>query len=539
MTQRKLTLFTLLLIWSSLLLGADLTITWREGKDNLYKHPAKLQVTFIGGGKPAMAASIFRGEELLGKTDHQGQLTTTALNTAAVKYSLKACLNEQCSDKVTYHVVASEFPFPTFLSMGEDPSSSMSFTWHTSVKINGTVAECVQADDPAGFKSQQKISTKGISFVKELIDVDKPEGKSYQVAIHKTTVKGLQQDTKYTYRVGDGKYWQEGTFRTAPLQTTNETVKFLFTADSQESTRENYQSNYKEILKKAFETNPDIRFIVHAGDMVNRGKNGQEWGWFFESGEAQFRNLPLASVVGNHETGGVITTGPQQENNAYLGYFNNPSNKTEIFAEGSTYSFNYGAAHITCLDNQNLDNAMEVKAKTGDGKYLQSAVAWITKDLEMATAQKKWKIVTMHQPIYGANRDEKELREVLAPVFDSCKVDLVITGHDHYYFRSFPMKYDKAKNDGEVVPLDQFGTVYLIGGSTCKKMYPQKFAKPYQAVVMSSGIFPGRYPWLRSEVLALQNYSTFSVNKSELHFQFFDRNGLKKDEVLLRRKQAD
>jgi hypothetical protein len=517
-------------------LGSDLKISWREGKDNLFNHPAKLQVTFTKEEKPAADASVYRGDELLGKTDEKGQLATNLLNTAAVKYSLKACLNEQCSDKVTYQVVASEYPYPTFISMGEDPSNSMSFTWHTMEKIKTTIAECVQAGDPAGFKSDRTIRSIGSSIPKELIDVDKPEGKRYQVTIHKTTVKGLQQDTKYIYRVGDGKYWQEGSFQTAPDPTGNGTVKFLFTADSQESSRENYQSNYKAILKKAFETNPDIRFIVHAGDMVNRGKNSQEWDWFFEAGEEQFRNLPLASVVGNHETGGLNITGPQQENTAYLGYFNNPSNQTGIFAEGSTYSFNYGNAHFTCLDNQNLDDAMEIKAKKGEEKYLQSAVAWITKDLELATAQKKWKIVVMHQPIYAANRDEKELREVLAPIFDSLKVDIVITGHDHYYFRSFPMRYDRLKNDGEVVPMDQFGTVHLIGGSTCAKMYPQKYARPYQAVVLAKELIPGRYPWLRGEVFTLQNYSTFTVNQQELHFQFFDRNGKKRDELLLRRK---
>jgi 3',5'-cyclic AMP phosphodiesterase CpdA len=239
--------------------------------------------------------------------------------------------------------------------------------------------------------------------------------------------------------------------------------------------------------------------------------------------------------VGNHETGGLVTTGPQQENNAYLSNFNNPSNHTGIFSEGSAYSFDYGAAHLLCLDNQNLNDAMEIKMKTGDGKYLKAALDWIKKDLQNASPGKRWKIVTMHQPIYGANRDEKELREVLAPVFDSCKVDIVITGHDHYYFRSFPMKYDKIKNDGEVVPLDQFGTVYLIGGSTCKKMYPQKFARPYQAVVMTNGLFPGRYPWLRNEVLTLQNYSTFTVSPEELHYQFYDILGTKQDEVLLKK----
>jgi hypothetical protein len=538
MKNLKLMLLATLLVCSALSWGADLKISWREGKDNLYNHPAKLQVVFTKNGKPAANAAVFKEDELLGKTDERGELTTTLLNNAAVIFTLKSCLGDQCSDKTKYHVLASEYPYLTFLSMGEDPSTSVSFTWHSMEKIKETIVECTKADDPAVFQSKQTIRTKGMSAPRELMEVDKPEGKKYTVSVHKTTLKGLLPDTKYLYRVGDGKYWKDGSFQTAPRKDTDETVKFLFTADSQESTREKYQANYQKILQKAFELNPDIRFIIHAGDMVNRGMNGQEWEWFFESGEKYFRNFALASIVGNHETGGLKTTGPQQENSAYLPFFNNPSNKTSDYAEGSAYSFNYGAAHITCLDNQNLNDAIDQKIKKGEGKYLQSALRWLKKDLETATTQKKWKIVTMHQPIYAANRDEVELREVLAPVFDSLKVDLVITGHDHYYFRSFPMRYDKLKNDGEVVPLDQFGTVYIIGGSTCTKMYPQKYARPYQAVVMTKELFPGRYPWLRNEVLTLQNYSTFTVNAEELHFQFFDRNGNRKDEVLLKRGSA-
>jgi len=535
MLHRKLTLFIVLLLLSSLLWGADLKISWREGKDNLYNHSALLKVNSSDKGQPVAGASIYRNEVLLGVTDAKGQLTTTALNTASVKYTLKACINGKCSDNTTYQVLASEYPFPTFISMGEDPSNSLSFTWHTSEKVKITLVECVRTDDPSAFRSAAVIRSKGSETLKELIDLDKPEGKRYNVTIHKTTVKELAPDTKYKYRVGDGKYWQEGSFTTAPSSDSKGTVKFLFTADSQESGRENYQANFKAVLNKAFELNPDIRFIAHAGDMVNRGMNGQEWGWFYEAGERYFRNYPLAPVVGNHETGGLVTTGPQQENMAYLSYFNNPLNHTGIFAEGSAYSFNYGSAHLLCLDNQNLNDAMEVKIKTGEGKYLRAALNWIKKDLQNASQGKRWKIVTMHQPIYGANRDEKELREVLAPVFDSCKVDLVITGHDHYYFRSFPMKYDGIKNEGEVVPIDQFGTVYLIGGSSCKKMYPQKFARPYQAVVMANDLFPGRYPWLRNEVLTLQNYSIFTVNPNELQYRFYDVLGNLKDEVSLKK----
>ncbi|HWR99191.1 MAG TPA: metallophosphoesterase family protein, partial [Prolixibacteraceae bacterium] len=453
MIKLKFTLVTFFIFCYVLLWGADLKISWKEGKDNLYNHPARLHVTSTDKGNGVANATIFLGEEALGKTDSKGYFSSSTLNQAAVKFTLKACIDDKCSDKTSYQVLASEYPFPTYISMGDDPSGSMSFTWHTNTKIKVSVTECVRADDKEGFTSQQAIRSKGITYLHKLVDVDKPEGIWHEVAVHKTTIRDLAPDTRYKYRVGDGKYWREGSFLTAPEKNDKKPVKFLFVADSQESSRENYQSILKSVLNKAFETNPDIRFVMHAGDMVNRGMNGQEWGWFYEAGEKYFRNFPFAPIVGNHEAGGVVTTGPQQENSAYLPFFNNPSNQTATYAEGSAYSFNYGAAHLLCLDIQNLYDAMDHQSKTGDGKYLESAIGWIKKDLADPSTQGKWKIVTMHQPIYGANRNEEELRKVIAPVFDRFKVDLVITGHDHYYFRSFPMRYDSLRNDGELVPM--------------------------------------------------------------------------------------
>jgi large repetitive protein len=237
MLHRKLTLFIALLMLSSYVWGGDLKISWREGKDNLYNHPARLIVTASTNGQPAPGASIYRNEVLLGITDAKGQLSTTTLNTAAVKYILKACIKDKCSEKTTYQVLASEYPFPTFISMGEDPSNSMSFTWHTAEKTKITMVECVSTEDKLGFLSQSVIRAKGIDCLKELIDLDKPEGKRYTITIHKATLAGLSPDTKYIYRVGDGKLWSDGTFQTAPAPNPRESVKFLFVADSQESSR--------------------------------------------------------------------------------------------------------------------------------------------------------------------------------------------------------------------------------------------------------------------------------------------------------------
>lgn len=157
MFKLKFTLAALLLFCSALLWGAELKISWKEGKDNLYNHPAKLFVTTTDQGKAVASATIFLGDEALGKTDSKGFFSSSSLNRAAVKFTLKACIDEKCSEKTSYQVLASEYPYPTYISMGNDPSVSMSFTWHTNLQTKTSLTECVRADDREGYKSKQVI----------------------------------------------------------------------------------------------------------------------------------------------------------------------------------------------------------------------------------------------------------------------------------------------------------------------------------------------------------------------------------------------
>ena len=53
----------------------------------------------------------------------------------------------------------------------------------------------------------------------------------------------------------------------------------------------------------------------------------------------------------------------------------------------------------------------------------------------------KWRIVTIHQDIYGSGLDHSDtdgmiLRTQLTPVFDKYDIDVVLQGHDHTYSRS-------------------------------------------------------------------------------------------------------
>jgi hypothetical protein len=74
----------------------------------------------------------------------------------------------------------------------------------------------------------------------------------------------------------------------------------------------------------------------------------------------------------------------------------------------------------------------------------EKSLQWLDSMLHETT--QTWKVVLIHFPIYSTkeNRDNKALREVLQPVLEKHKVDLVLSGHDHAYGRGIREKEGHA-----------------------------------------------------------------------------------------------
>jgi len=412
---------------------SGLTLSWNED-GNIQGYETVFQAKEESGA-PVEGAQILADGTAIGTTDAQGQLKTNALTSDVKTYKVQAAKGSMYSPVAEFKVSplsGTETPYNINVSMGADPTASRGFAWHTNPGTEPTVVEVAKQSEFSGFDQANVKKVSGTSYLYQTLDLG-------TVRVHKATVDGLKPGTAYVYRVGDGQghYSAQGTFKTA--EAAGDHTSFLYFADSQAGDLKGFQL-WGNTVKKALENTPDAEFMVHVGDMVDKGFNEQEWKWWFGEAQEAFLNMTLVAAIGNHEVMGT------KENNDFLAHFNQPGNGLDSL-QGSHFAFDYKNIHFVVLNSEY--------------RY-EEQQQWLEKDLAATT--KPWKIAIFHRGPYGSIYDSADIRRLWAPVLEKHGVDLVLNGHDHIYLRTYPMLDNQIVSDGQ-------GTTYVVAGSTGPKFY--------------------------------------------------------------------
>jgi len=223
---------------------------------------------------------------------------------------------------------------------------------------------------------------------------------------------------------------------------------------------------------------------------VSRGTERDEWDDFFGGAQRVFTRRPLVPVLGNHEYQG--TNGPWM----YVRLFTLPENGSVFIPPEQAYSFTYGNALVVALDS---NQPPEFQSE------------WLEHIL--ASTHATWKFVAFHHPPYvsRANRDTREIRQVWGEVFDRYHVDLVLSGHDHAYLRTYPMRGEtRVAGPAE-------GTIYLISNSGAK--YYEQIQTDYAQVGMTR--------------VSLYQVFTIDGGGKRLTCRAYDMDGVVKDEFVI------
>jgi len=238
--------------------------------------------------------------------------------------------------------------------------------------------------------------------------------------IAEVLVSGLRPSTKYEYtveRVGHrtAATLYTGSFTTAPPPG-HLPVEFVVWGDSRSRA-----AICKRIAERILKTG--VAICVHTGDLVAAGRELRYWQTdLFEPARDLLARCSIFPVVGNHELGG---RGKIDGYTIFRNFFSLPGN--EVW-----YSFDYGGVHFCILDSNNYNNSKQYD--------------WARKDLTASKA--RWKVVAFHHPLYcaGSHDSHVRMRRKYAALFAEAGVDLIVTGHDHNYQRTKPIRQVFAPN---------------------------------------------------------------------------------------------
>ncbi len=316
------------------------------------------------------------------------------------------------------------------LSWQGDPTTSQSVAWRTVKHLDNAEAQVAPV---MVWGRQFKDAATTVKAVAE--DITTIDGNTF--THYNARFDGLKPNSSYVYRVGAGETWSEwNVFHTAGNE--EEPFSFIYLGDIQND----IYSHASPLLRTAYADAPDSRFVLIAGDLVNRGNNDDNWREFFEAFGFIARTVPFVPAPGNHDTTDKVQDddGNETPDPLYFAHFalptNGPDNK---YFKEAAYTIDYQSARFVIFNSDSWENKDQLE--------------WLESVLKSNT--KEWLIVTFHHPIYstGNERDNKEQRAVLAPLFEKYGVDLVLSGHDHHYGRTGKIIQDKTVGSDVSAPI--------------------------------------------------------------------------------------
>lgn len=283
-------------------------------------------------------------------------------------------------------------------------------------------------------------------------------------------IDGLKPDHDYLWKVGD----RSGVYSAAAVMHTTKNdpddCTFLVFTDTQDESHGGnwWNVTYREALREF----PEGDFAVHAGDIVQMSGDPVQWAEMLGRTREYTRRIPMLPACGNHDYWRCYLHGNLD---TFYEHFmlDLPPQKT---TNGAYYSVDQGPFHFTVLSS---GDCMDTNMTT----YLPEQYEWAERDL-MET-DRPWKIVVVHNPMYSPGKYGSyapiagvcyATREQFGELFIRAGVDLVISGHDHVFSRTYPMRADAVPitdspfvceniaGDESEVYIDPKGPIHFIPG---------------------------------------------------------------------------
>lgn len=288
-------------------------------------------------------------------------------------------------------------------------------------------------------------------------DVAPAAGVPDSVLDRRVEIHGLSPGARVEYEVyADSLRLGPFGFRTAPSAASRDPVRVLAFGDSGWGSAS--QVRLAELMEEE-----DWDLAIHVGDIAYQ--LGTELDFtlrHFHVYQRLLTRVPFFPAPGNHD---LQTEGGAPYDRAFDWPAEEPGARH--------YAHRWGSVLFLVLDTVR-DTEAGRRLQRREGPQYE----WLVRTLRASAADPtvRWTIVHMHKPPYShavglsGHGSDFALRAALVPLFERHGVDLVLSGHDHHYERSRPLRR------GEVVP-QGCGPVYMVIGGGGASRYARSLAE--------------------------------------------------------------
>jgi hypothetical protein len=345
--------------------------------------------------------------------------------------------------------------------------------------------------------------------------------------IYHLELPGLQAGLKkYWYRIIVPQGLRRGTtrrFRTPPLP--GWPTKLALIGDLGQT--ENSTATAHHILQGTLGEEP-ISHVLIAGDMSYADSDPHRWTSWFDKMEFLAKGVPIHVAAGNHEI--ECDTKNNRLFVPYENLFRNPNRIKDAEMEpidpaykkelgdyctapsdfhakydygNAFYSYQHGLATIVVLNSYS-------NSSKGSAQY-----EWLAEELSAVDrSQTPWLLVAFHAPLYTSfqghvnESQSMAMKESMEPLFNQYGVNLIISGHDHAYLRTFSLDKNKVDPTG-------MAPVYVTLGAGGNREHH------------SAGYLP-RQPWVAQRTLVDYGYGFLNLRNATHGYFSWIRDGISK-----------
>ena len=306
----------------------------------------------------------------------------------------------------------------------KDGSTMRNLTWLSA--INGSADKAVVKYGTA--EGELNITKNGDSRLFTFVQTN--SGDAYR--LNSVSLSELKPATTYYYQVGDGEKWSDVmSFTTASANSDADTKFFIF-GDIQTSSTANLADAINKVNGNGYD------FGIQTGDAIDNVTVFGNWrGYLNEVNSSKLGSTDLIHTLGNHEyygdASGEVSKGMFGLGNSGAGSYN---------------SYEYGSVYVGVVNN---------------GGDILAALEQAKEDISKTKCA--WKALVMHEPVYGTESLVEESKRVqVVKAIEEAGFDVVFSGDDHTYTRTYPMKSDSTLDEG-----GREGVVYYICGDLSGK----------------------------------------------------------------------